>query len=150
MLVATPALVGYTGDMRVGELNEGEIADDTVGEACGEPNVACSKGDGPGSGLNVSGAGLCFCPLLGVASALALSLSVGCSSCGDGVMTVISSEVVDSAKREGMAILPFESLRSRFESMLGRSVGTGGISERLEPTVCVEPLEKREMREAME
>ena len=132
ILVAAPAFEGYTGDIRVGDANEPDVADGALGDACGDPNVACSSGDGSGSCLNVSGAGRCFCALP----------IVTVSSC--------PSAVVDSASFDG--ILPFEPLRSRVDSMLDRrSVGTGGASElRLEPTVCIEPLEKRDMRDAIE
>ena len=96
--------------------------------------MACSSGDGSGSFLSVSGAGLFFSILFSLTSSDA---------------RVTSSDVVDSASRDGA--LPLEPVRSLpfIESRLGRSVGTGGASE-FEPIVCIEPLEKRDIFEAME
>ena len=90
--------------------------------------------------LNVNGAGRFFCILLiGEVASSSSSASASMSAC-----------VVDSASRDG--ILPFEPLRSRFDSRLGRSagVGTGGASEPTEPIVCIEPLDMRDMRDAIE
>lgn len=52
----------------MGDAKEAVVAVGAVGDACGEPNVACRSGDGSGSFLNVSGAGLFFCRRLMVSS----------------------------------------------------------------------------------
>ena len=85
---AGSAFEGYNGETRVGEANDVDIAEVlAVGEACGEPNVACRRGDGSGSGLNVSGAGRFFCILLSFAS-----VSVTSSD----IRLAMSADVVDS------------------------------------------------------
>ena len=132
------ALVGYTGDTSVGDANAVDIAD-AVGEACGDPNVACSSGDGSGSGLNVNGAGRFFCILLSRTASSGTSSEARFSLSG----------TVDSTRRDGTGAL--EPLRSRpsVESRLGRVVGTGGVSD-TEPIVCIEPREKRDIFDATE
>ena len=130
--IAAAMLEGYTGDINVGDPNVPDVAEGAVGEACGDPNVAWSKGDGSGSFLNVNGAGLFFCILL-------------ISFLASSEVPRRSSDVVDSANREGN--LPLKLLL--VESMLGRSVGTGGASE-FEPMVCIEPLENLDIFDAIE
>ena len=112
MFIAAAVLDGYSGDTSVGDPNVPDVADGMDGEVCGEPKVVCSRGDGSGCFLNVSGAGLFFSILPG---SLASSTSAG---------------VVDSANRDGSLL--FDSFRSRpllVDSRLARWFGMGGASD---------------------
>ena len=138
--IAAAMLEGYTGDISVGDPNVPEVAEGAVGEACGDPNVAWSKGDGSGSFLNVNGAGRFF-------SILLISLSF---DSGDAPAPSTSAGVVDSARRDGS--FPFDSFRSRpllVDSRLVRWLGMGGASDP-DAIVCIEPFEKRDIFEAIE
>ncbi|OJT08042.1 hypothetical protein TRAPUB_1055 [Trametes pubescens] len=80
--------------MSVGDAKEAVVAVGVVGDACGELNVACRSGDGSGSFLNVSGAGLFFYSWLIVSSG---SPALNKSSAGAGALELSFGWVVSLA-----------------------------------------------------
>lgn len=125
--------------MSVGDAKEAVVAVGAVGDACGEPNVACRSGDGSGSFRNVSGAGLFFCRRLMVSSE---SPALNRSS-ADADTDSLSFECAVSFE-------PFLPCSRESRLPLESSVGIGGTTSDVDATVYIEPFEKRDIFDAIE